>query len=59
MNTLAFEKYRPDHKSSLLQLLAFKWDDMSNSEIKEKFEWRYEQNPLTKDEPCIYCLRRW
>lgn len=54
MNTLVFEKYTSHHKSSLLQLLAFKWDGMNDSEIKEKFEWRYEQNPYSGGKLFIY-----
>ena len=38
MNTLVFEKYISNHKSSWLELLAFKWDGMNDSEVKEKFE---------------------
>ncbi len=54
MNTLIVRKYTLNHKASLLQLLVYKWENLTTEKIKEKFEWRYEKNPLTKNEPCIY-----
>ena len=54
MNKLIFKKYTLENKISLLQLLAFKWTYLTYAEIKEKFEWRYEQNPYNDRRPVIY-----
>lgn len=54
MNKLVFKKYEFNNKFSLLELLAFKWKHLKTRELKNKFEWRYEQNPYNKNNPFIY-----
>ena len=54
MQKIVFTQYTPQYKDSLLSLLSLKWDGLSTAEIKEKFEWRYEQNPHDSNNPCIY-----
>ncbi len=43
------EKY----KTSLIKLLGYMWKSLSEDQIKEKFEWRYELNPF-QEEPFIF-----
>ncbi len=54
MNKLIFKKYSTDYKESILELLAFKWNKLTPSVVKEKFEWRYEQNPYSSGQTYIY-----
>ncbi len=36
------------YKTSLIRLLGYMWKDLSENQIKKKFEWRYELNPFQK-----------
>jgi hypothetical protein len=52
-NNLVFVKYEATYKEGLLELLKHMWQYLNYLERKEKFEWRYEQNPYTTN-PHIY-----
>jgi hypothetical protein len=53
INNISFEKYSHKHKDRLIDLLQYMWNSLNYSEIKERFEWRYENNPYTSN-PFIY-----
>ncbi len=38
--------YSQKYKTSLIKLLGYMWKNLSEDQIKEKFEWRYELNPF-------------
>lgn len=50
---MKIEKYSKNHKSRLLELLQYIWENLDGSERIKKFEWLYENNPYQK-EPFIY-----
>jgi hypothetical protein len=51
--TIVITKYRPDYKQSLIDFLKYKWNDLDECERKQRFEWRYLQNPYQK-KPYVY-----
>ena len=51
---ISFCKYKSTYKSSILKLLASKWEGVSPEEIRQRFEWRYEKNPYSNNSIYIY-----
>jgi len=45
--------YKSNYKQSIVSILQDMWQGLDESEIRQRFEWRYEQNPHQKT-PCIY-----
>jgi len=41
--------YSEKYKTSLIKLLGYMWKNLSEDQIKEKFEWRYELYPFQKE----------
>jgi hypothetical protein len=54
MKNIKFEKYSGKHKDNLLEMLQLLWKELNENEIKERFAWRYEHNPLSIGKPYIY-----
>jgi hypothetical protein len=50
---IKYEHYKEENKNSLLNLLSQMWVNLSASERKDLFEWRYEKNPH-QDRPYVY-----
>ncbi len=50
---MRYIKYNPAYKTQLVQFLEYMWEELDENERRERFEWRYENNPYS-EEPFIY-----
>ncbi len=56
MEDISVKTYSPEYKDSLLSLLSYHWTDLTPEEMRERFKWRYEDNPYTKSPYCYLAL---
>lgn len=54
MKYIKIVRYSIKYKSQILNFLSMIWSEIDKDFIKEKFEWRYENNPNSLGNPFIY-----
>jgi len=52
MSDISIERYSPEYKEQVLNLLSYHWGDLNSEERRKRFEWRYENNPYTESPFC-------
>ena len=56
MAEISIERYSPEYKDQVIDLLSILWDDLSPEERRKKFEWQSEKNPYS-EKPQYYLAK--